>query len=246
MGGDLEILIRKMPGDPNGLDWSELRNVVAGLWGYIVAGGRYRTVTFDVLDIVNNVQLGSGHIEEWIGGSLPNRTAKRGLQSSKLTLLSSADLIPGASNSSLANVLGGSVDWPVEDSDMTLRFNSGSGHSPQSRVLDLEVVRNLFRTTIELIQNAISALGQKAILGGPIFRYGDTVVLEVINSPHMLTWGQLATVVVGLVEYMIDHDHCLSYYFTIYVGDPKVEIAIGTISRGFIQDENVTTAKKML
>lgn len=77
LGDGLEILIRKMPEDPYGLAWSELQAVVVGLWDYIVAGSRYRPVTFDILDTENDVQIGWGHI---VKDFLSNRTAKRGLQ----------------------------------------------------------------------------------------------------------------------------------------------------------------------
>lgn len=244
LGDDLEILIRKMPEDPDGLDWSELEDVIAGLWEYIVTGVRYRAVTFDILDIEDDSQIGWGHIVKCDRNSLSNRTAKRGLGIPTLALPSSAISIPNQRNSSLPNLLGTPVDWPVQDSDMTLRFSGSGGHRSIGQALDPEAVRDLFVVIIEIVQNAIAARGQDAILGGSSFRYGRLVVLEVINSPHMLTWGQLATVVLGLVDYMIDHKHCRSYYFTVYVGDPMVEVAIGKIAKGIAQHNNVTVARR--
>lgn len=238
LGDDLEILIRKMPEDPDGLDWSELQEVITGLWAYIVDGMRYRAVTFDILDVEDDAQIGWGHIVKWDRGSLSNRTAKRALQTSTLVLPSSADSISGQRNSSLLNTLGAPVDWRVEDSDITLRFTA------RANPLDPEAVRNLFTVIIEILQNAIAAEGEDAVMGRSSFRYGSLVVLEVINSPHMLTWGQLAEVVLGLIDFMVDHDHLRSYYFTVFVGDPKTETAIGKIARGRVQHGNVTVARR--
>ena len=238
LGNDVEILIRKMPEDPDGLDWSELQKIITGLWVYIVDGMRYRAVTFDILDVENDTQIGWGHIVKWDRGSPSNRTAKRALQTSTLVLPSSADSIPGQRNSSLLNILGGPIDWRVEDSDLTLRF------TPRGSPLDPEAVRNLFLVIIEMIQNVIAAEGEDAVVGRPSFRYGSQVVLEVINSPHMLTWEQLAEVVLGLIDFMVDHDHLRSYYFTVFVGDPKTEIAIGKIARGRVHQGNVTVARR--
>lgn len=245
LGNDLEILIRKMPQDPEGLDWSELQDVVAGLWDYIVDGMRYRAVTFDVLDIEDDAQIGWGHIVAWERGLLPNRTAKRDLQISTPAPPSSANPTSGQRNSSLPTVVGSPVEWPVEDSDMTLKFTSSGTRRSIGQALDPEAVKNLFVVVIEIIQSAIAAKGEDAILGGTSFRYGRLVVLEVINSPHMLTWGQLALVVLGLVDFMVDHDHNRSYYFTVFVGDPKVEIGIGKVVRGLGQYSNITVARRI-
>ena len=236
---DLEILIRKSPEDPDGLDWSELQAVVLGLWEYIVTGGRYRTVTFDVLDTENDAQIGWGHIIKWEGDSLSNQTAKRGLQISTPALPSSANSISGQRNSSLPYLLGGSINWPLEDSDMTLRFSTGG---TRGQALDPEAVRNLFIVLIEITQKTIAAKGNDALLGGKSFRYGRLVVLEVINSPHMLTWIQFAIVLLGLVDFMVDHEHFRSWYFTIFVRD--MEIGIGKIAKGIVQDNNFTVARR--
>lgn len=244
LGDDLEILIRKMPEDPDGLDWSELQDVIAGLWEYIVSGMRYRAVTFDILDIEDDSQIGWGHIVKWDRGPLSNRTAKRGLQISSLALPSSADSISGQRNSSLPTLLGGPVNWRVKDSNMNLRLSSIGSHRAPGHALDPEAVRNLFTVMIEILQNAIAADGEDAMVGGTSFRYGRLVVLEVINSPHMLTWGQLATVVLGLVDFMVDHDHFHAYFFTVLVGDPETEIGIGKIARGLVQYNNVTVARR--
>ena len=236
---DLEILIRKSPEDPDGLDWSELQAVVLGLWEYIVTGRRYRTVTFDVLDTENDAQIGWGHIIKWERDSLSNRTAKRGLQISTAALPSSANSISGQRNSSLPYLLGGSIDWPLDDSDMTLRFSTGG---TRGQALDPEAVRNLFIVLIEITQKTIAAKGDDAILGGKSFRYGRLVVLEVINSPHMLTWIQFAVVLLGLVDFMVDHEHFRSWYFTIFVRE--VEIGIGKIAKGIVPDNNFTVARR--
>lgn len=238
LGEDLEILIRKMPEDPDGLNWSELQDVIAGLWDYIVTGMRYRAVTFDILDIEDDAQIGWGHIVKWDRNPLSNRTAKRELQNFTPALPSFANSIPGQYNLSLPDLLGEPIDWLVKDSDMTLRI------SCRSQVLEPEAVRNLFIVLIEIVQNAITAKGQDAILGGTSFRYGRLVVLEVINSPHMLTWGQMATVILGLVDFMVDHNHYHSSFFTVFLGDPKVEIGIGKIARGIVQHNSVTVARR--
>lgn len=231
-----------MPEDPEGIDWGDLLEVIVGLWEYIVEGMQYRATTFDILDIEDDVQIGWGHIVDKY--SLSNKTAKRSLQTSTLALPSPADSVSGQRNSSLPNLIGGPFDWPVEDSDMILRLcSSGGRHSP-GHALDPEAVRNLFIALIEIISNAISSMGQDAILGGKSFRYGNLVVLEVINSPHMLTWGQFATVILGLVDFIVDHSHYHSWYFTILVGDARVEIGIGKIAKGIVQYENVTVARR--
>ncbi|CAF9929601.1 MAG: hypothetical protein ALECFALPRED_004415 [Alectoria fallacina] len=240
LGDGVKLLIRKMPEDPAGLDWAELQDVIVGLWEYIVEGRRYRTITFDVLNIEGDAQIGWGHIVEGDQDSSSNISAKRGLPISTLGLPSSANSISGQRNSSLPNLLGGPLNWPVDDSDMTLRLSSNGGRYAPGSDLDPETVRDLFIVLIEIIQGAITAKGEDAILGGKSFRYGNLVVLEVINSPHMLTWGQLATVVLGLVDFMVDNNHYHSWYFTIYVGNPKVEIGIGKIARGIVQQNNVT------
>ena len=245
LGDDLEILIRKMPQDPEGLDWSELQDVVAGLWNYIVDGMRYRGVTFDVLDIEDDAQIGWGHIVAWTRDSHSNRTAKRGLQISTPALPPPASSISGQRNASLLDVVGNPHDWAIDDSDMTLRFTSTGGGRTIGQALDPEAVRNLLVVLIEIVQNAIATKGEDALLGGSSFRYGRLVVLEVINSPHMLTWGELATLVLGLVEFMVYNNHYRAYYFTVFVGDPKVEIGLGKITKGLVQDSNVTVARRI-
>ena len=239
----MEILIRKMPDDPDGLDWSQLQAVVSGLWEYIVAGMRYHTVTFDILDIEHDAQIGWGHIVKWGWGSLSNGTAKRALQLSYPVPPSSANAISDQRNSSLSGPLGNSVaDWPVRDSDMTLRFAPIPSERGRRADLDPEAVRNLFIVLIEIIQNVLATRGQEAVLGGTSFRYGRLVVLKVINAPYMLTWGQFAEVVLGLIDYMVEHNHYRARYFTIFVQDPKVEIAIGSIRNGNVQHDNVAVA----
>ena len=235
---DLEILVRKMPGDPAGLDWSELHLVVAGLWEYIVTGMRYRTVTFDVLDIENDAQIGWGHIVKREGDSLSNRVAKRDLHLSSLAPPSSQR------NSSLSTPLGLTIDWPIEDSDMSLRFTPISSDRGGRQLLDRDAVQNLLTVVIEIVQNKMATQGQEAEVGGPSFRYGRLIILEVINWPHMLTWVQLASVVLGLVDFIVDHEHYRSWYFTIFVHDPKVEIGFGKIMRGNFQHDNVTVARR--
>lgn len=243
-GGDLEILIRKMPEDPDGLDWAELQDVIVGLWEYIVEGRRYRTTTFDVLNVEDDAQIGWGHIVALDQDLLSNGTAKRGLQTSALAPPSSASSISGQRNSSLSDLLGGPVDWPVKDSDMTLRLTSNGGRYARGQALDPEAIRNLFVVVIEIASDAIADKGEDAEVGGKSFRYGNLVVLEVINSPHMLTWGQFATVILGLVDFVVDHNHYHSWYFTIYVGDPKVECGIGKLAKGIVEQSNVTLARR--
>ena len=244
MDDNVEILIRKMPADPNGLDWSQLQAAVWGLWEYIVTGMRYRTVTFDILDIEHDSQIGWGHIVKWGWHSLSNGTAKRGLQLSS-PAPPSANAISGQRNSSLPAPLGNAVvDWKVQDSDMTLRFAPIPSERGRRKDLDPEAVRNLFVVLIEIIQNAIAARGQEAALGSTSFQYGRLVVLKVINAPYMLTWGQLAEVVLGLIDYMVDHDHYRARYFTIFVQDPKVEVAIGSIRNGNVRHDDVAVARR--
>lgn len=235
LGGGLEILIRKMPEDPYGLDWSELQDVVVGLWDYIVTGMRYRPVTFDVLDIENDAQIGWGHIVNEDRSPTSNTTAKRDLQIVTPALPSSANIIPGWRNSSLLSP----TDWPVKDSDMTLRMSSIRAHP-----LDPKEVRNLFIVLTEIVQNAIAARGEDAPLGSAAFRFGNLVVLEVMDSSQRLTWGQLGEVILGLIDFMVDHDHNKSYYFVVFVGNPKVEIGFGTIAKGIVQQDNVTLARR--
>ena len=227
-----------MPEDPYGLDWSKLQDVIAGLWDYIVTGMRYRPVTFDVLDTEDDAQIGWGHIVNGDGTSISNTTAKRDVQIVTPALPYSANLIPSPRNSSLLSLLA-PISWPVEDSDMTLRLSSNRAHA-----LDPEAVRNLFIVLTEMAQKAIAAKGEDAPLGTPIVRYGRLVVLEVINTPHMLTWRQFAEVILGLIDFMVDHFHYKSLFFTIYVGNPKVEIGNGRITRGIVQDNNVTVARR--
>lgn len=96
LGHGLEILIRKMPEDPYGLDWSELQDVIVGLWDYIVTGMRYRAVTFDILDIEDDDQIGWGHIVNEDGTSNSNTTTKRDLRIVTPALSSSAPSIPSS------------------------------------------------------------------------------------------------------------------------------------------------------
>ena len=245
LGDGVEILIRKMPEDPDGLVWSELQEVIAGLWNYIVAGMRYRAVTFDILDIEDDAQIGWGHIVKWDRDSSSKRTLKRGPQTSSLALTTSANSISGQRNSSLPNLLGRPIEWPVKDSDMTLSFTTSSGgHYSRGQTLDPEAVKNLFVVVLEIVQDGIATEGAEAALGYDSFRHGSLVVLRVVNRPHMLTWGQLATVVLGLIDFMVDHNHYHSWHFTIYIGDPKVEVASGQIARGVGQQDNVTVARR--
>lgn len=230
-----EILIRKMPDDPDGLDWSELLNIVAGLWEYIVTGMRYRPVTFDVLDIEIDAQIGWGHIVNGERNSIWNTTAKRDVQMVTPALLSSANMKMGWRNSSLL----GPIDWPVKDSDMNLRFSTFRGQR-----LDPEEVKNFFIVLTKVIQNKIADRGEGAPLGSALYRFGNVVVLEVFDSSYRLTWGQLGEVILGLIDFMVDHDHNKSYHFMVFVGNPKVEIGFGTIRKGFAPQNNVTLARR--
>ena len=224
LGDDMEIVIGKMPDDPDGLDWSQLQTIVNGLWEYIVTGMRYRTVSFDILNIEDDTQIAWGQLVKWESGSLSDRTAKRGVQLSSLRLPSSGDLDSGQGNSSL---LGTPIFWPVKDTDMTLRFSTfGSG--PQA--LDRTAVRDLFVDLTKNIDNEIAAHGVEALLNTEVFYYGRPVMLEVMNWRHMLTWGRLAAVILGLIDFMVDHEHYRSWYFAIFIQNPKVEIALGIIT----------------
>ena len=237
-GTGLEILIIKQAQDPEGLQWSELQDVVTGLWAYIVAGMRYRALSFDILDMEDDFQIGSGHVIKWDGPSPPKRSAKRELQVTSPALPSSANSIPEQYNSSLAEQLGRPRDWPIEDSDLTLKIVT------RGPALDEEALRNLFLGAIKTVQDAITAKGKDALLGSSDFHSGRLVMLEVINEPFMLTWEQLGYVVLGLIDYMIDHRHNRANYFTIFQGDPKVEFAIGKVTKGFYLHDNVTVAKR--
>ena len=237
-GAGLELLIMKQAQDPEGLQWSELQDVITGLWAYIVTGKRYRALSFDILDTEDDFQIGYGHVLKRDGASLSKRIAKRELQITSSALPPSANSIPERYNSSLAQHLVGARDWPIEDSDLTLRIVSrGPG-------LDEEALRNLFSGVIKIVQNAITAEGKDALVGGSSFHSGRLVILEVINDPFMLTWEQLGYVVLGLIDYMIDHHNNRAIYFTIFEGDPKVEFAIGKVTKGFYQHDNVTVARR--
>ena len=249
VGDDIEIVIGKMPDDPDGLDWSQLQTIVDGLWEYIVTGMRYRTVSFDVLNVEDDAQIAWGQLVKWETGSLSDRIAKRGVQLSSLTLASSGDLNSGQRSSSLPTALGTSTNWPVKDTDMTLRFNI-LGKGPQR--LDREAVVNLFVDVIKFIDNQITTHGEEALLNADAFTYGGAIVLEVINWIHVLAWGHLATAVLGLIDFMVDHSHSRSWYFSIFVQDPKLEIAIGSIkkreegrvAKGLVLHNNVTVARR--
>lgn len=235
---NLEILIKKMPEDPHGLDWSELQDVVVGLWKYIVTGMRYRPVTFDILNIEDDTQKGWGHIAE--RASLSNTTAKRSLQLSSLTLPSSANAISDQRNSSLPMSHHSWINWPVENSDMTLRFTVPRRWA----FLDPEATRNLFLVVIEMIQDAIAAKGQEAFLDGHSIQYGELVVLEFFYWPRTLTWEHLATTVLGLIDFIVDDDHYRSWSFLILVQETNVKIASGEIYTARNQGENLTIAKR--
>ena len=237
-GAGLEILIMKQAQDPEGLQWSELQDVITGLWAYIVTGMRYRALSFDILDIEDDFQIGYGHILKWDGASLLKRLSKRELQITSPALPSSANSIPERYNSSLAQHLVGARDWPIEDSDLILRMN------PRGPLLDEEALRNLFLGVVKIVQDAITAKGGDALLGSSNFHSGRSVMLEVINDPFMLTWEQLAHVILGLIDYMIDHHNNRAIYFTIFQGDPKLEFAIGSVMRGPLPPDNVTVARR--
>lgn len=237
-GAGLEILIMKQAQDPEGLQWYELQDVITGLWAYIVTGMQYCALKFDILDIEDHFQIGYGHILKRDGASLSKRLAKRELQITSPGLPSSANSIPGRYNSSLAQHLAGGRDWPIEDSDLTLKIVT---RGPD---LDEEALRDLFRGVIQIVQNAIAAKGKDALLGGSSFHSGRLVILEVINEPLVLTWEQLGYVVLGLIDYMIDYHMNREIYFTIFQGDPKVELAIGKVTKGFVQHDNVTVARR--
>ena len=241
LGEKLEILIRNMPDDPYGLVWSQLQAMVAGLWEYIVTGMRHRTVTFDILDIEDEAQIGWSDIVKREGGSFPKRIAKRGLQLSSPALLSHENSVSGA------------IPWKVEDSDMTLKFTPLNEPRGVREKLDLEVVKNLFIEVVEIIQNGIAAHREDELYKDDAFRYGNLIMLEIINWRDLMTWGQLATAIIGLVEFIVDNNHLRPWYFSIYVqGDPMVEVGIGKIRNGLIQynnvtvHENVTVARRSL
>ena len=237
LNDDMEIVIGNMPNDPDGLDWSQLQTIVNGLWEYIVTGMRYRTVSFDILNVEDDTQIAWGQLVKWEAGSLSDQTAKRGVQLSSL----SGDLDSGQQSSSLSNNLGRPIFWPVKDSDMTLRFSTYGG-GPQD--LDRTATRDLFIDVIRNIDHEIEAHGVKALVNAESFHYGRSVVLEIINWKRVLTWGDLATVVLGLIDFMVDHEHYRSWYFAIFVQNPKVEIALGIISKDLVLHNNVTVARR--
>ena len=222
---EMEIVIEKMPDDPHGLDWSQLQTIVNGLWQYVVAGMRYRTVSFDILNAEDESQIAWGQLVKWESGSLSDRTAKRGVQLSKPP--SSGDLDPGPGSLGLSTPLGAPIDWPVKDSDMTLRFST-FGSAPHN--LDRGVVRNLLRDLIGVIDRETAAHGEEALFHAETFLYGRSVMLEVMNWRHMLTWGHLGKIVLGLVDFMVDHEHYHSYYFSVLVQNPRMEIGLGIIT----------------
>ena len=236
LGDNMEIVIGKMPDDPDGLDWSQLQTIVNGLWEYIITGMRYRTVSFDILNVGDDAQIAWGQLVKWETGSLSDQTSKRGVQLSSL----SGDLDSGQHSSSLSD-LGKPIFWPIKNSDMTLRFSTyGSG--PQ--VLDRGQVRDLFIGLTSRIDHEIVAHGVGALLNAEGYRYGRSVELEVINWQHILTWGDLATVFLGLIDFIVDHEHYRSWYFAIFVQNPKVEVALGIISKDSGLHNNVTVARR--
>ena len=237
-GTGLELLIMKQAQDPEGLQWSELQDVITGLWAYIVTGMRYRALNFDILDIEDDFQIGYGHILKWDGASLSKRNAKRELQITTPALPSSPDSIPERYNSSLPEHLGGARDWPIEDSDLILRIVT------KGPALDEEALKNLFLGVIKIVQNAITTKGKDALLGSSSLHFGRIVMLEVINEPFMMTWEQLGYVVLGLIDYMIDYHNNRAIYFTILRGNPKVQFSIGKVTKGFYQYDNVTVARR--
>ena len=248
LGDDIEMLISKMPDDPDGLDWSQMQAVVAGLWKYMVTGMRYHTVTLDILDVDDDVQIGWGHVVKWEGDSLSDRIAKRGVQLTslvpplQLTSLvppSSADLMSGQRNSSLLAPLNSPIDWQVKDTDMTLRFTP-MGKGPQP--LNPKEVRSLLAAAIEILQKQIATHGAKGLPTTKVFRHGKQPMLEIISRSQLLTWGELATVVLGLVEFIVDRNRYRAWYFTIYIQDAKVEIGIGQVEKGYLPNNNVTVA----
>ena len=170
LGDDADLLIRKMPGDLYGLNWSKLNAVFAGLSEYIVTGMRYRTVTFDILDVIDDAQIGWGRMVVWGRESVSNKVAKRGLPlfSPALPFINP---IPGQRNSSVPNLSKTSTDWPIDDSDLSLRFTAIRDGRES---LDPELVKNLFVVVIEIIQHNIADpnKGQGAPVGDATFRYG--------------------------------------------------------------------------
>ena len=252
---DLEILIRNVPNDPNGLDWSQLQIIVYGLWDYIITGMRYRTATFDVLDVEADAQIGWGHIvkqQARCALSVDNvKKKKRGLQLPSPALPfspSSEASISNQHNSSMSTIpLTRPTYWPIEDSDLALQFTyPGGDQKPRKDALDPEAVRNLFLVAIEIIQDGIKTKGADAPLGGPGFSYnGQGVTLKVANWPHMVTWGQLATAVLGLIDFVVDHNHYYGRYFSLYTQKPKKELAIGSLLKGnTLLDSNVTMVRR--
>lgn len=231
LGNDLEIVIKKMPDDPGGLNCSELRTIVAGLWEYIITRKRYRAVTFDILDVQYDAQIGWGHIVKRETDLLSNRIAKRSLQLTSLVLPSSTNSTAGQRNSSLPSPIGAGFNWPIEDSDMTLRFSYVRTVHGGRQSLDRQAVKDLFVAVIEIIQDAIATHGQRGRLRGKTFKYGREVMLEIIDWELVLTWEQVAVAVVGLVDYIVDHDNYYGWYFSIYQ-DSMGEIGIGQIENG--------------
>lgn len=240
-----------MPDGSDRMDLSELQTVVYGLWDYIITGMRYHTATFDVLDVEADVQIGWGHIVKQARHSLSIDTVKkRDLQLSSPTLPSSPsskDTISKQHNSSMFTTpLATPIYWPINDSDLALQFTyPGGGRRHRKEPLDPEGVRNLFLIVIEMTQDAIKTKGADAPLGGPGFSYyEDMVSLNIVNWPHMVTWGQMATAVLGLIDYIVDHDHYYSFYFSIYTQEPRVELGIGTILKRYTLNNNVTIARR--
>ena len=234
----VEILIKKM--DPYELDWYELSVIASGLWDYIVTGRRYRTVTFDVLDIENDAQIGWGHIVTLGRDSLLNKTSKRGLQDSSLALLSE-NSIPNQHNSSLTPLVG-SVRWPIKDSDLILQFATINTDKGGRQFLEPEAVKDLFLAVIEIVQHNIEIKGEGTPLGFRSFRHGRSVMFEIINWPRMLNWEQFGDVVLGVIDFIIDHVHYRTYTFSVFI--KKNEIAIGKICHGLLEDNNVTIARR--
>ena len=241
-----------MANDPHGLDWSQIQTVVYGLWDYIITGMRYRTATFDVLDVEADAQIGWGHIAEQASNSLPTDTVrKRNLQLLSPTLPpspSSEDSTSIQPNSNITTPpLTVPIYWPIADSNFALQFTypGNQGHAARKEPLDPDAVRHVLLVAVEMCKDAIRTKGEDALLGGPGFGYiRDGVSLRVVNWPRMVTWGQLAETVVGLIDYIVDHDNYYCYHFSLYTQRPKREIGIGSLLKANTFDSNVTVARR--
>lgn len=246
LGGGVEVEIWKRRSFPSGPSWKTLETIVYGLSLYMVQGNRPRAVKFRFLIPPNNLELGYGVIKQshafssrTIARDLPLRLRPKdpsgsGSDLTNTSLLNSNTSHPSVFLSSIPKPLTVPRHFHIPHTDMNLRVIA------KRQFISPVTMRALLNAAYARTVDQITVHGRNTPVTRGSFLYRDDssrLFLEVTNSrlpSDKMTWGQVATAVQGLSQFMSDSGEYRACFFSVYKGEPVVEIGFGQIDEGLV------------